>query len=84
MEEIEDLWRLIRRTYALDRRIYIFGNGGLCATAAHLAIDLSKGAVCRGSVLYEDKHHELKDLIQYPSRARCSHRLLLRYLHLPE
>jgi len=38
----------IYRTYLTSRQIFIFGNGGSAATAAHMVCDLRKGAAVPG------------------------------------
>jgi len=43
VERIAEIVRLLERTRAEGKRVYIFGNGGSAATASHFASDLSKG-----------------------------------------
>jgi D-sedoheptulose 7-phosphate isomerase len=48
LEKIEEVVELLHSACERESRIFVFGNGGSSATAAHLACDLNKG-VCSGS-----------------------------------
>jgi D-sedoheptulose 7-phosphate isomerase len=44
LDDIAELVALVKEALAKDRRIFVIGNGGNAATAAHFATDLGKGA----------------------------------------
>ncbi|MCS7091210.1 MAG: SIS domain-containing protein [Verrucomicrobiota bacterium] len=44
VDSVLQLIELLREALHLDRQIFIFGNGGSAANAAHFATDLGKGA----------------------------------------
>ena len=46
--EIEQIADILQKAREAGSRIFIFGNGGSAATAAHFAGDLNKGANCPG------------------------------------
>ena len=46
--DVAKLVDLLNKACSRGSRVYIFGNGGSAATAAHFASDLSKGAICPG------------------------------------
>lgn len=48
LEKFEEVVELLHSAYDRGNRVFVFGNGGSGATAAHLACDLNKG-VCNGS-----------------------------------
>ena len=43
-EGVEQLIKLLRHALQEDRQIFVFGNGGSAANAAHFVTDLGKGA----------------------------------------
>jgi D-sedoheptulose 7-phosphate isomerase len=48
IEDISRLYAVLRDAYVKDRTVFIIGNGGSGATAAHLACDYNKG-ICAQS-----------------------------------
>lgn len=43
LEEVNRAMNLLERTRAKGNRVYVFGNGGSAATAAHMEVDFNKG-----------------------------------------
>jgi D-sedoheptulose 7-phosphate isomerase len=48
LAELNALWEFVKNAYNKNQRIFVAGNGGLFSTAAHLAVDWTKGAVSKG------------------------------------
>jgi D-sedoheptulose 7-phosphate isomerase len=47
-QDVNAVAEAIYRTYLTSRQLFIFGNGGSAATAAHMVCDLRKGAAVQG------------------------------------
>jgi len=45
LEKIERISKVLVDAYENDKRVFIFGNGGSCATASHFAEDLNKSCL---------------------------------------
>nr|BCX01489.1 MAG: phosphoheptose isomerase [Bacteroidota bacterium] len=43
--EVERLLEILEQAYCEDRTVFVLGNGGSAATAAHMACDLTKNAI---------------------------------------
>ena len=50
--EIDELARILLHAYQEHRTVFLFGNGGSASLASHLACDLAKGTVVRGSARF--------------------------------
>jgi D-sedoheptulose 7-phosphate isomerase len=48
IKQVEDVMQVFETAYLNDRTIYICGNGGSAATAAHWVCDFSKGTISPG------------------------------------
>ena len=46
VDKIAEVVELLEKVRRENRQVFIFGNGGSAATAAHFASDLCKGAIC--------------------------------------
>lgn len=47
-DSIERITGIILKAYEEDRTVFVFGNGGGSATAAHMVCDLAKGTAVKG------------------------------------
>lgn len=47
-EQVDSVGELLYRAYLNDKQVFVMGNGGSAATAAHFASDLSKGTAVAG------------------------------------
>ena len=45
LEKLNRIIKILKEAYEDNKRVFIFGNGGSCATASHFAEDLSKGCI---------------------------------------
>ena len=48
--DIDAIAGVILRTFAEDRTVFVFGNGGSAASASHAMVDLNKGTIASGPV----------------------------------
>ena len=48
-EKIERVADVLHEAYSLDRRVFLFGNGGSASLASHFACDLGKGTAGPGT-----------------------------------
>lgn len=48
IQAIGEMVQLLEKARAQGNQVFLFGNGGSAATASHLAVDFSKGAMCKG------------------------------------
>jgi D-sedoheptulose 7-phosphate isomerase len=45
LEKLNRIVEILKEAYENDKQVFIFGNGGSCATASHFAEDLNKGCL---------------------------------------